>query len=157
MPHLRIAALLVVCSIIVQACDRIPTTPTATKAAEQDPIVQDLDRLEAGVRIAAANKRIDDLEHKVGELESTPEKLDLDLLTSRVTALEVKANGAALASDMLLPKEKPSLSTSTGAEPQARKNTRQTPKRTSVLNLPELESRPRLATPAEAKAFAPGK
>jgi len=51
--------------------------------------------MEADIRIAAANKRIDELERQVGALQATPEKLDLDLLTRRVETLEAKAGGDA--------------------------------------------------------------
>lgn len=116
--------------------------------------MQDLERLEARVRIAAANKRIDELERKVGELEDTPEKLELDLLTNRVTALEVKAGGPLLASETPPLKEDFSLLPPTGTSPKQRKSLRQPAKRVSPLNLPDLENRSRLATSAEANAFS---
>jgi hypothetical protein len=141
----------------IAACDRNPTSSSRKAVAHQEPLIQDLKRLDAGVRITAANKRIDELERKVGELEHTPEKLDLDLLTSRVTALEVKANGAILVPEVLVPKENLSLLKPTGILPQPSKNRQQTAKRASTLNLPDLEKRSRLATPTEAKAFSTGK
>lgn len=83
------------CLTLMAGCDQMsaPTSkPPAEKAAE-DPLKADVERMEAGIRIAAANKRIDELERQVGALQATPEKLDLSLLTDRVAALEAKAGG----------------------------------------------------------------
>lgn len=116
--------------------------------------MKDLEKLEARVRIAAANKRIDELERKVGELEDTPEKLELDLLTNRVTELEVKANGPLLASETPPLKEDFSPILPTDTPPKQRKSLRQPAKRVSTLDLPDLENRSRLATRGESKAFS---
>ncbi len=88
------------CLILVAGCDQVSTstptpTPTPTPAAAKDPITADVDRMEAGIRIAAANKRIDELERQVAALQATPEKLDLELLANRVAALEAKVGGDA--------------------------------------------------------------
>ena len=154
MRHLSIAVL---SSILVSlgACDQPPKAPASKRAAAVEPLAGDLDRMEAGIRIAAANKRIDELEHKVGALEATPEKVDLDLLTQRVAALEVKSAGDTETASQAVPPAKtpqPINSPSrTGSE------ARKSPIVNSKLILPELESRPRLATPAEAKSFSPGR
>lgn len=110
--------------------------------------------MDADVRIAAANKRIDELERQVGELQSTPEKLDLDLLTKRVTQLEVNAVNVVPLSGMPLTKDVTGTSSTASHDPRPYESTRQPSKRTSTLNLPDLESRSRLATPVEAKAFS---
>jgi hypothetical protein len=54
--------------VTVTACNPVQKPPSAKQASDQDPIVQDLDKFETSVRIAAANKRINELERKVGEL-----------------------------------------------------------------------------------------
>lgn len=82
------------CLILVAGCDQASTS-TPTPAAAKDPITADVDRMEAGIRIAAANKRIDELERQVAALQATPQKLDLELLANRVAALEAKVGGDA--------------------------------------------------------------
>jgi hypothetical protein len=143
--------------ILASACNQRAGSPAAKKGSEQESVAQDLDKFEAGVRIAAANKRIDELERKIGELETTPDKLNLDLLTRRVTALEVKANDPfAAISDPAPAKTSPNsgqLKTDTAQLGATRRSTT----RSTVLKLPNLEKGPRLATPAEAEAFSPGK
>jgi len=123
------------------------------KVAKQDPLVQDLDRLEAGVRIAAANKRIDELERQVGALQATPEKLDLDLLSRRVEALEVKANGGAadLTESSVKDTSGPSRSPVSAAPTPDRAAT--PVKRKPAPTPPDAKARPRLATPDEIKDF----
>jgi hypothetical protein len=157
MRHLPKCLLPLVLLILVEGCDRLPTSGVAKTSANQEPLVRDVERLESDVRIAAANKRIDELERKLGELEATPEKLDLDLLTSRVTALELNAGGAASTPATPLVKESPGASHISGGEPERAGDARKTSKRSSTLNLPELESRPRLVTPGEARDLAPKK
>lgn len=159
MRHSSTMPLMFAILIMVQGCDRVPKSPSTVKAAGQNPLVRDVDQIESEVRLAAANKRIEELERKVDALEATPGKLDLDLLTQRVTALEVKANDAgALAPQAALPKEKPGASRSTGkAAARSDIDARRTPASTSTFKLPDLETRVRPATPAEAKAFSPGK
>lgn len=83
------------CLILVAGCDQPLTPKPAATKVTRDPITADVNRLEAGIRIAAANKRIDELERQVGALQATPEKLDLELLTNRVEALEARAGGDA--------------------------------------------------------------
>lgn len=140
---------------VLAACDQIPKAPASKQTVAADPLAGDLDRMEAGIRIAAANKRIDELERKVGALEATPEKVDLDLLTQRVTALEVKAAGG----DASVSKVAPTSSATQPMEgaPRTSSGSRGSPTGNAKLTLPELENRSRLATPAEAKAFSPGK
>lgn len=144
--------------ILVSGCGQASKKRATEKASDQDVVAQDIDKLESGVRIAAANKRIDELERKVGELETTPEKLNLDLLTQRVTALEVKANGSSASNtETSIPSDQPNNGRPTSSAAQQSPATKRPPTRSSTLNLPDLEKGPRLATPTEAKAFSPGK
>lgn len=155
MRHIPIAVLSFAIIGSLGACDQIPKAPAAKKAVAADPLAGDLDRIEAGIRITAANKRIDELERKVGALEATPEKIDLDLLTQRVTALEVKTVGdeasvakVAAASNVPQP---------VGRTPLTGSEVRRSPAGSPNLTLPDMENRARIATPAEAKSFSPGK
>ncbi len=126
--------------ILMAGCDQTSApAPTAAKAV-QDPLKADLEQMEAGIRIAAANKRIDELERKVGALQATPEKLDLSLLTDRVATLEAKAGGDASSPG------KPSGQTTSGVgqSPQSgllADSPRQVQRQTPKLSLPELETR----------------
>lgn len=143
--------------ISLAACNAAPKPAEVKGKPDRDAVAEDLARLDAGVRIAAANKRIDELERQVGELQSTPEKLDLELLTNRVTALEVQASSAASQASVAPPKDAPAAARTTSRDAQQSEYARQSARRTQKLTLPELESRPRLATPAEVKAFTPRK
>lgn len=153
--------LLLASVLSLAACDQAPKPADVKGTSDQDSVAQNLARLDGGVRIAAANKRIDELERQVGELQSTPEKLDLELLTNRVTALEVQASSAASQASVAAPKDGPKDASAalrtTSKEPQQSEYARQPAKRAPKLTLPELENRPRLATPSEAKAFTPRK
>lgn len=130
------------CLTLMAGCDQMsaPTSkPTAAKVVE-DPLKADVERMEAGIRIAAANKRIDELERQVGALQATPEKLDLSLLTDRVAALEAKAGSDASSSG------KAAGQTMSGVGQSPRSGSvsdtpRQAKRQTSNLSLPELETR----------------
>lgn len=135
------------------ACDRVPKASPSENGVSKDPVAGDVDRMETGIRIAAANKRIDELERKVGALEATPEKIDLDLLSQRVTALEVKAFSDQATELQAAPDPK----TSSSDTPRSGTGARRAPTGNPKLTLPELENRPRQATPTEAKAFSSGK
>jgi hypothetical protein len=144
--------------VAVAACNPVPKSSSAKKVSDQDPIVQNLDEFEGTVRIAAANKRIDELEKKVGELEATPDKLDLDLLNQRVTALEVKKNEtSALLPEMPSPNGNTIGPRPTASAARQTSNTQKIPMRSSTFKLPDLEHKPRLATPVETEAFSSGK
>lgn len=93
MHHVSRVALSFAVLVSAGACDRIQKAPESKNAAAVDPVAADMDRMEAGIRIAAANRRIDELERKVGALKATPEKVDLELLTQRVAAFEAKSAG----------------------------------------------------------------
>lgn len=153
--------LLLASVLSLAACDQAPKPADVKATSDQDAVAQDLARLDAGVRIAAADKRIDELERQVGELQSTPEKLDLELLTNRVTALEVQASSAASQASEVPPKDglkdASTAPRTPSKDPQESEYARQPAKRPPKLTLPELENHPRLATPREAKAFTPRK
>ncbi|MES3057694.1 hypothetical protein O6V14_18835 [Sphingomonas faeni] len=155
------AVVLLASVISLAACNAAPKPADVKGKPDREAVAEDLTRLDAGVRIAAANKRIDELERQVGELQSTPEKLDLELLTNRVTALEVQASAAASQASVAppkdTPKDAPAAARTTSRDAQQSEYARQPAKRTPKLTLPELESRPRLATPTEARAFTPHK
>lgn len=142
--------------IAVPACDLAPKSRTLQRAPEQSKTGQDVNTFEAEMRIAAANKRIDELERKVGALEATPEKLDLDLMNQRVTALEVKVPQSVEPSPPAPRSDDRSDATQpTGVTGRPSETTRREPRRSSKLNPLVIGQTPRLATPAEAKAFAP--
>ena len=144
--------------VTVTACNSGQKPPSAKQASDQDPIVQDLDKFEASVRIAAANKRINELERKVGELEATPEKLNLDLLNQRVTLLEVRDNEArTLLTHTSLPNDNNAGSRPTSSAARPDSSAQNVPTRSSSFKLPDLEQGPRLATPGETKSFSSGK
>jgi len=149
-----IAPLILACLVSLGACNRDPATPAKIASAD-DPVSQDIKQIEYGVKLAAANKRIDELERKVGALEATPEKLDLDLLTQRITTLEVKSVGG----EAPITNITPAAITPQPVDGTQRKSSevRRSSAISPKLTLPELENRPRLASPAEAKAFSPGK
>jgi hypothetical protein len=126
--------------VLMAGCDQTSApAPTSAKAVE-DALKVDLEQMEAGIRIAAANKRIDELERQVGALQATPEKLDLSLLTARVATLEAKAGDDASSP------EKPSGQTTSGVGQGPRSEMlsdtpRQVQRQTPKLSLPELETR----------------
>ena len=139
MTYFRRATASLVCLILVAGCDRAssptPTTnPAAAKAAE-DPIKADVDRMEAGIRIAAANKRIDELEQQVGALQATPEKLDLELLTNRVEALEAKVGGDVSSPGKPLGKTTSDLgqTSRSGLKPEGSRQAKQQTSKSSLL------------------------
>ena len=146
------ASPLLACLIFLIGCDQRRTQPAVKAATHEDPLVQDIKQMEYGVRLSAAAKRIDELERKVAALEATPEKLDLELLTQRVTALEVKSVGDEATVSQAAPASKASQPMS--GTPRTGSESRRSPNGNSKLTLPELENRPHLATPAEAKAFS---
>lgn len=153
MHHVSRVALSFAVLVSAGACDRIQKVPESKNASAVDPVAADIDRMEAEVRIAAANKRIDELERKVGALEATPEKIDLELLTQRVTALEVKSGSDQATEAQVAPAPR----TPSSDTPRSETGVRRAPTKNPKLTLPDLENRPRQATPAEAKAFSSGK
>jgi uncharacterized coiled-coil protein SlyX len=156
MPHFSKAMLSFACLCSMAGCDRPSPHAAATKNSSRDAIAREVDNMEAEVRIAAATKRIEELERQVGELQSTPEKLDLELLTSRVTALEARQTGNAASPDASPTKAAPVPAVSAPI-PRANGSKQDAPRRSSSLKLPELETRSRSATPDETKSFTRGK
>jgi hypothetical protein len=61
-----------------------PPNMTASHAA----LIEDTASIEANVRLAAANKRIDDLTAEVDTLRTNPQTIELELLKQRLEALE---------------------------------------------------------------------
>ena len=49
------------CLTLMAGCDQPPSSTVVKAKATQDPIAADVDRMEADIRIAAANKRIEEL------------------------------------------------------------------------------------------------
>jgi hypothetical protein len=147
-----IALLALACFLSLGACNGEVAPNSATSPSADDPVTQDIKEIEYGVRLAAANKRIDELERRVGALEDTPEKLNLDLLTQRVIALEVRSNDAIATVSTNAPltgKAQP-----VDIEPRKSGEVRRATMKATKLNLPHLEKRAALATPSEAKAFS---
>ena len=146
----QMVPLSLLCLLSLASCDRAPAPSSAKSAAAGDPIMQDVKEAEYEVRLTAANKRIEELERKVGALEATPEALDLDLLTQRVQALEVKAMAGAPISTG------PLAEPTRAAElvPRDGREARRAPTVMPRLKLPDLERRSRVASPSEAQNFS---
>lgn len=68
-----------------------------TDARENAAIEQDVANIQAGVVRDTNAQRLDELERRIARIETNPDKLDLELLASRVQALEVKAGMDSLA------------------------------------------------------------
>jgi hypothetical protein len=84
--HLALlSVLLALCGCGSQPHESKPEHRSATEAIERD-----VTAIEEGVRLAAANKRIDDLERQVADLKTNPQTIELDLLKARVEAVETK-------------------------------------------------------------------
>jgi uncharacterized coiled-coil protein SlyX len=141
--------------ISLGACNQQPASSAAKTAPAPNPIEQDVRQMQYDIRLAAADKRIEELERQVGALEATPEKLDLSLLTQRVVDLEAKAGGAV--SPPFLSAPAAAAPQSNGSEKRTGNDVRKTPPAQSRLSLPSLERRPQIATPAEAKASSSGR
>jgi len=152
----RPPSLLPLCMLLVLAgCGQSRTPSSVNSASADDPVSQDIKQLEYGVRLAAANKRIDELERKIGALEATPEKLKLDLLTQRVLALEVKSfDRVPSAVEMPTPGDD---RRSPSNAPLKAKDSVRDPSPATKQSSPKSEPRARLATSAEAKALASDK
>jgi uncharacterized coiled-coil protein SlyX len=137
------------------ACDQQPASPVAKIAPAPNPIEQDVKQMQYDIRLAAADKRIEELERQVGALDATPEKLDLNLLTQRVAELEANAGGAVSVPSPSAPATVAPRSNGSGKRKS--NDVRKTSPAPSRLSLPSLERRPQIATPGEAKAFTSGK
>ena len=137
------------------ACDQrspdvsLPGRPDAANSVEQD-----IARTRSDVRISIAEKRIAQLEKKLAEMEVTPETLEIDLLKSRLEAVEAKAyarqDESAVATDGAKPTTTPTARSESRTPAQsARRDATRTP-----LRLPQLEPAARAATDAEQAAFS---
>lgn len=153
--HLKKLLLPLVGVVLISACDQFPMPPAPENPTRSEPIVQNVEEIEARVRLAEANKRIADLERKVSELEATPQTLALDVLKQRVAALEAEvADKESLAqARSLVPEQLKRLSTDTSPGLPGR-NLGRSPTPTSKLNLPDFEKNSRPATNAGEKSFA---
>jgi hypothetical protein len=145
------APLTLACLLSLEACDRRSVPSSVKREPTKSPMAQDIEQIEFGVRLAAANKQIEELERKVSALENTPEQLDLDLLTQRVTALETKSSDAMGPVTIIAPVPGQAQ---VGIAPRASSEIPRARIRAPKLNLPDLEKRTRPATPSDAKAFS---
>ena len=145
------APLTLACLLSLEACDRRSVPPSVKREPDTSLMAQDIEQIEYGVRLAAANKRIDELERKVSALENTPEQLDLDLLTQRVTALETKSSDAMAPVPIIAPVPGQAQ---VGIAPRASREIPRARIRAPKLSLPDLEKRARPATPSDTKALS---
>jgi predicted small lipoprotein YifL len=146
------APLALACLLSLMGCNRDPAVQSTKTASADHPVTQDIKQIEYGVQLAAANKRIDELERKVGALENTPERLDLDLLTQRVTVLEVKSSDAKAPVGTIA--RATGKAQSVSGAPRASGGVPRAQTTEPKLNLPDLEKGARPATPSEAKTFS---
>jgi len=102
----------IVASICLYATGCGPTTPAEQHNDTQPAAItantsieQDVANIQAGVVRTSDAQRLDELERRIGRLETTPDKLDLELLSSRVQALEAKVgvDGLAAAVPVVVP------------------------------------------------------
>jgi len=88
--------------LLAGACNQ-PAAPAKqprgqpTNAREHAALAQDVANIQAGVVRDTNAQRLDELERRIARIETNPDKLDLELLASRVQALEVKAGVDSLA------------------------------------------------------------
>lgn len=91
---LVLSLLLASCGQPSTATQEVPSNPAANDVAAMK---NDIAAVEDRVTRDTLTRRVEDLEKRVGALEVTPEKIDLDLLTQRVQALEAKSSVSDLA------------------------------------------------------------
>lgn len=146
--HVASAALL-----LLAGCDgtghKSQKAPNTT--ARDVGIESDVDGIEEKVRLAAANKRIDQLQAEVEALKVTPQTLDMAMLKQRVEAIEeavyARADDRRSGATFEAKKAAPS---STSDAPVAKP----TAKPASARKTQPTPARP--ATKTEADAFAKG-
>lgn len=103
--------LLIVATLVLSASgcgpaaptDPRTAAPTATKAAGDAAIERDVASIRADVTRTSETQRLNELERRIGRLEATPDKLDLELLATRVQALEGRAGIDGLGTPVALP------------------------------------------------------
>jgi hypothetical protein len=71
-------------------CGSQPHASKQEHRSATEAIERDVTAIEGGVRLAAANKRIDDLERQVADLKTNSQTIELDLLKARVETIETK-------------------------------------------------------------------
>lgn len=88
--------------LLAGACDQAAAPAKQSdgqpaEAREHAALEQDVTNIQAGVVRDTNAQRLDELERRIARIETNPDKLDLELLASRVQALEVKAGMDSLA------------------------------------------------------------
>lgn len=121
------------------------------RRTETQRVTQDIARTEESVRLSIAEKRIAALETALAEMQTTPQTVEIDLLKSRLVAVEAKAYALQDAPPAAPPAAVPTTTPRRAANADAA-TTRRDPAR-PPLRLPQLESAPRRATEAEKAAF----
>jgi len=114
-------------------------------------IEQDVANIQASVVRTSDAQRLDELERRISRLETTPEKLDLELLGSRVQALEVKAGVDSLATPVAVPGATPSSAQPSSAQLSP---TKSSPTKASPAKRPTPRPRPSPTAIATAKPAA---
>jgi hypothetical protein len=122
--------------LLAGACNQ-PAAPAKqpggqpTDAREHAVLAQDVANIQAGVVRDTNAQRLDELERRIARIETNPDKLDLDLLASRVQALEVKAGVDSLAATTPgvtpSPKGTPTPSSQSSSRPKPKPVPRPTP------------------------------
>lgn len=138
-------------SLALSACDqpRSPDTPTAVDPTEKAKAEQDVSGVLADARLALAEKRIAELQQKLDEMAITPQSMEIDLLKSRLAAVEA----ATFAKDAQPPASAASPApVPRGTAEAGQKTTARTP-----LRLRELEPATRPAPQAEKAASGDGR
>jgi len=146
----------------LSGCDRVGQTPTkaSSTTTQNVGIEADVAVMEQGVRLAAANKRIDELEARVEALKTNPQSIQVDLLKQRLEAIEkivyarnyvgsdtvghVHSNSAPDRTGATVRPNATTVTSRTATDPKQQRKT--------TVKLPT--SRP--ATTAEAEAFTKG-
>lgn len=144
---LRFASATLLC---LAGCDGdvLPRTKAGSTTTQDIAIEKDVLGIEAGVRLAAANKRIDELEAQVEALKVNPQTVDITLLKQRLEAVELAVY-------------EPRADRTNANVADPKKVTPSKPTADDVKPVPVRKAAPepkvsRPATKAEADAFAKG-
>ncbi|WP_375271315.1 hypothetical protein [Sphingomonas sp.] len=139
--------------LLAGACDQ-PAVSTKqpggqpADAREQAALERDVTNIQAGVVRDTNAQRLDELERRIARIETNPDKLDLELLASRVQALEVKAGMDSLAATT------PGVPGATPA-PRATPSPPQSPARASSGPKPKVAPRATPTKPAPRPQSSP--